>query len=90
MLLGEKLDKEVGAYIKAVCEAGKVVATSITIAAATAIVQRADKSLLGENSGPITLTTNWAKSLLYRLNFGKRRGSSAAKITVTNFEEMKD
>ena len=37
----------------------------------------------------LTLTTNWAKSLLYQLNFVKRR-SSAAKISVTNFEELKE
>ena len=45
---------------------------------------------MAENGGPITLTTNWAKSLLYRLNFVKRRGSSAAKIAVKNFEEVKE
>ena len=36
------------------------------------------------------LATNWAKRLLYRLNFVKRRGSSAAKLTMTNFEELKE
>ena len=90
LLLGEKLDTEVKSYIQAVREAGGVITTSITIAAATAIVRRSDRNLLSENGGPITLTNNWAKSLLYRLNFVKRRGSSTAKMTVKNFEELKE
>ena len=90
LLLGEKLDQEVASYIKAVRGSGGVITTGITIAAATAIVRRADRNLLSENGGPITLTTNWAKSLLHRMKFVKRRGSSAAKITVTNFNEVKE
>ena len=38
LLLGEKLDTEVKSYIQAVREAGGVITTSITIAAATASV----------------------------------------------------
>ena len=90
LLLGENLDTAVKNYIKAVREAGGIINTSITIAAATAIVQKTDRSLLSENGGPITITTNWAKSLLYRLNFVKRRGSSTAKISVVNFEDLKE
>ena len=49
-----------------------------------------DKRLLALNGGYIMLTRDWAKSLLCRLGFVKRRGSTAAKITVANFEELKD
>ena len=90
LLLGEELDTAVKNYIKAVRDAGGVITTSITIAAATAIVRKTDRSLLSENGGPMTITTNWAKSLQYQLNFVKRRGSSAAKISVTSFEELKE
>ena len=90
LLLGERLDDQVKSYIRAVRGSGGVITTAITIAAATAILRRADKSQLAENGGPITLTKSWAKSLLYRLNFVKRRGSSAAKITVKHFEELKE
>ena len=64
--------------------------TAITMAVATAIVRKADKNFLSENGGPITITSNWAKLLLYRMNFVKRRGSSTAKMTVTNFEVVKE
>lgn len=90
LLLGEKLDSQVKSYIQAVREGGGVITTSITMAAATAIVRKADRNLLEENGGPITITNNWAKSLLYRMNFVKRRGSSTAKLTVANFEAVKE
>ena len=90
LLLGEKLDSEVKSYIQAVRERGGVVTTSIAMAAATAIVQKADRNLLAENGGHIAITNNWAKSLLYRMNFVKRRGSSTAKLTVANFEAVKE
>ena len=58
LLLGEKLDSEVISYmyIQAVREDGSVITTSITMAAATAIVRKADRNLLAENGGPITIT----------------------------------
>ena len=88
LLIGEKLDGEVKAYIRAIRTMGGVVTTTIMIAAGKAIVSRADRSLLAENGGPVTLSKNWAKYLVYRLNFVKRRGSSTAKVTVQNYEEL--
>ena len=60
------------------------------MAAATAIVRSSDRNLLSENEGPISITTNWAKSLLFRMNFVERRGISTAKMTVENFEAVKE
>ena len=90
LLLSEKLETEVKCYINAVWEVGGVITTASIMAATTAIVQKSDRNLLAENRGPITITNNWAKSLLYRMNFVKRRGSSTAKLTVTNFEAAKE
>ena len=90
LLLGSKLDEDVQKYIRAVRAAGGVVTTSITIAAATAIVKQNDRSLLVENGGPINLTPNWAKSLLVRMEFVKRKGTSTAKISLPNFVEVKE
>ena len=90
LLLGEKLNHEVKCYIRAVRERDGVITTSITMAAAMAIVRSSDRNLLFENGGPISITTNWAKSLLFRLNFVKRRGSSTAKMTRENFEAVKE
>ena len=90
LLLGEKLDSEVKSYIRAMCEGGGVVTTAITVAAATAIVRKADRNLIAEHGGPITINKDWAKSLLFRINFVKRRGSSTAKMPVANFEAVKE
>lgn len=90
LLLGDELDSQVQKYIQTVREGGGVITTSITMAAAEAIVKKADRNLLSENEGPVTITNNWAKSLLQRMNYVKRRGSSTAKMTVDNFEAVKD
>ena len=60
------------------------------MAAATAIVRRHDRNLLAENGGSVTITKTWAKSLLHRMGYVKRRGSSTAKMTVTDFEATKE
>ena len=90
LLLGEKLDEEVRHYLKAVHERGGVITTAITMVSATAIVRRADRNLLSEYGGPILITANWAKSLLYHMGFVKRRGSTTMKITVNNDESIKE
>ena len=36
------------------------------------------------------LTKDWAKSLLCHLGFVKHQGSTVVKITVTNFDELKE
>ncbi len=81
-MLGESLDTEVKHYLKAVCKGGGVITTAITMASATAIVYvELIETSLARNGGPITITANWAKSLLYRMNFVKRRGSTTMKMT---------
>jgi len=47
-----------------VWERGGVITTTITMAAAMAIVRRSDRNLLSENGGSISITPNWAKFLL--------------------------
>ena len=89
LLLGEKLDTEVKCYIQAVREGGGVVTSTITMAAGTAIVRKHDRTLLKENGGPVVITKTWAKSLLRRMGFVKRRGSSTAKMTIENFDAKK-
>ena len=68
-----------------------MITTAITMASATAIVQRADRNLLSEYGGPILITANCAKSLLYyHMGFVKRRGSTIMRITVNNFDSIKE
>ena len=61
-------------------EGGGVIMTAITVAAATTTVRNSQKMEAQLQS----------KSLLHRMIFVKRRGSSTAKMTVTNFEAVKE
>ena len=90
-LLGEKLDAQTQAYIQAVRDAGGVITSGIAIAAGKAILHKYNPSLIDEDDGlTIHLTTNWAKLLLYRMGFVKRKGCSTKKLMVHNIEEIKE
>ena len=89
LLLGETLDNQVKAYIRTVRDAGGPITNAIVMAVGRAVVRKFDPSLLTENDGPLSLTLNWSKSLLYRMNFVKRKGCSTAKPMVHDFEMVK-
>ena len=78
LLVGEDLDKKVQAYLKDLQSRGCVVNTSIAIAVGTGIVMNDTSfiSQLGSTSIPITLTKDWAKYLLKRMGFVKRRSNT--------------
>ena len=90
LLLGENLDCQVKSYISAVREKQGVINTAITVACGETIVKKTDKNLLRENGGPIELTKVWAKSLLQRLNFVKRKATTSAKVEPSHFKELKE
>jgi len=48
-----------------------------------------DANLLVENGGHIDLTKHWAKNLLTRMNFVKRRANTKMKVSVEHFYELK-
>ena len=90
LLLGEELDKQVQAYLTSFRECGAVVNTAITMACAEGIVRSADSNMLAVNGGHILITKDWAKSLLQRMGFVKRRASTKAKVTIEDFQERKE
>ncbi len=87
LLLGEELDRQVQAYVTALRRNGAVVNTAIAMACAEGIVRSKDSNLLISNGG---LTKDWAKSLLRRMGLVKRRASTKSKVSVENFEELKE
>ena len=48
-----------------------------------------ERTRLAKFDGPATLTTAWAKSLLRRMNFTKRRGTTKSKLLVEEFHKLK-
>lgn len=89
LLLGEELDEQVKTYILALRNNGAVINSAIVIGCATGIVKSHDSNLLKCNGGHINITKHWALSLLHRLGFVKRKSSTKAKVTVSDFEEKK-
>ena len=42
------------------------------------------------NEGEIEIMKAWAKSILGRMGYHKRKGTNAGKISVAHFEEVKE
>ena len=91
LLLGNELDQQVQAYVNDLHLNGGIVNTAIVVATGEGIIKDYDchSNLLCENGGHIKLTKDWAKYLLQRMNFVKRRSTSTTKVSVENFDLLK-
>ena len=69
---------------------GAVINTTIVMATAEGIVQHHDVNLLAKHGGPIAITKPWARSLLTKMQFVKRRGNTKSKVNVPDFEQYKE
>ena len=83
------MDNMVQQYILKLRETGSVINTAFVISGARGILQFQDRTRLAKFGGPATLTTAWAKSLLRRMNFTKRRGTTKSKLPVEEFNKLK-
>ena len=87
--MGSTLDQQVQAYLIATREAGGIVNSEVAIAAAMGIVREKDSNLLALDGGHIVLNRDWARSLLGRMNFVKRKANTKAKLAVSDFIGLK-
>ena len=78
LLLSDNLDTQVQAYVKASRSQGCIINTSLVIAGAMGIIKKTNPGLLENN--PELLSKSWAKSVLIRMGYVKRRGTTTAKI----------
>ena len=85
-MIGEDLDKQVRDYVGYIRSTRAVVNTAVVIASAEGILMYKDPGLLSR----INLTKGWAKYLLHRMGFVRRKATSKAKVIVENFEELKE
>ena len=76
LLLGVTIDTAVQEYILKVRERGCVVNTAVVIAAVQPIAMVMDKNMISEKGGLDIISVPWEKSLLKRMDFTKRKGSS--------------
>ena len=58
------------------------------MAAAEGIVASRDQGLLAQHGGHIQITKTWARSLLTRMGYVKRKCSNAGKVAVPRFLEL--
>ena len=92
LLLGADIDTQVQEYIKDVRRRGLAVNTSVVIGSAQGILLYKDANLLADNEkgAEIELSKDWAKYLLKRMGFVKRKACSKAKVDVEWFKEVKE
>ena len=90
VLLGSEHDSKVQQYLKKLRESGASVSARIVVAAARGIIMSYDKDMLEEFGGHVRLNRHWAHSMMSRISFVKRRGSTAkSKHSITDFAELK-
>ena len=90
LLLGVEIDEAVQDYIKALRSCGGVVNTVIVMAAAEGIMRVRDPGRLSEHGGHLQIKTSWAKSLMIRMGYVKRKASNAGKVSVAQFQELQE
>ena len=86
MLLGKRLDEAIQQYILKLREHGCRINTVIVLVVVRGIIKSMDRTRLSEYGGPTMLTVPWAKSLLKRMNFTKRRVSTKSTHPAGDFE----
>ena len=90
LLFGRELDDQVITFLKAFRTNEAPVNTAVVMACGEGIVMNYDSNLLTSNGGHITITKSWAKSLMNRIGFVKRRVTTTAKPSVeATFNECK-
>ena len=89
-LLAEPIDKKGQLFLKDIGRAGGVVNSSIVLGAATGICQQLQPSAQTVNGGWLDLESKTrARSLVSRMNFGKRKGTKTAKKVLNNLEDLR-
>ena len=90
LLLGHDVEEKTRRVIHHIREAGGVINNSVVIGNITGILRDTDSSLLLENGGPIHVDKPVTRRLLSRMQFVKRRGTTKAKVTPTEFQSLQE
>ena len=63
-----------------------VINSNVVLSIARALLLKDNRMLMKEFGGPITLEKEWAKNVMKRMGFSKRRGRSTSKVIPAEFE----
>ena len=69
---------------------GAPIGTSVIIGIGRGILLKHNRSGLEEFGGSLKLNKEWAKCILRRMGYSKRRANAKAKISPSDFKEIKD
>ncbi len=86
-LLGDQLDKKLQEKIVAMRARGAPISTTIVVGIARGL-QLKHKTMQADCE--VTLCREWARSVLRRMGYSKRRGSSTSKVLPKEFLRMKE
>ena len=89
MLIGDELDEQLKLYVRELRARRAGIDTTVLITCGEAIVSRVDKKLLKVRGRLIDLSKSWAKSLLGRMGYVKRKVNTTVKVELSHFEELK-
>ena len=90
LLLGKNLDDLVKELVENLRISGGVMNTTVVMAGAQGIILSRDATKLQSHGGHINITKSWARSLLFRMGFVKRKCSNVGKVPVEMFQELKE
>ena len=88
MLLGD-FDSPVQEYVCMLHISGGVINAPLVLAAARGLIIARNCALLVDYGGGLNPDKPWAKSLLRRLGFVKRKASTSARVHVQDFNSIK-
>ena len=89
-LIGEKADEYLRKLIVAMRERGAPIGTSVVVGIGRGVVLKIDKTMLQEFGGTVKLNKEWAKSVLRRMGFTKRKANSKSKVIPDDFIILKE
>ena len=89
-MIGQKADEYLRKVIIAMRERGTPIGTTTVVGIGRGVVLKTDKTILEEFGGPVKLNKEWAKSVLRRMGFTKRRANSKAKVIPDDFVLLKE
>ena len=88
-LIGALLDGELQARILSMRSHQAVINCHVVLGTARALLLKNNRAMLSDFGGPISLQKEWARSVLQRMGFSKRRATSTSKVKPTDLEKLK-
>lgn len=88
-VLGVTLDEQLQKRIISMRAHQATINSSVVVGIGRGLLLKHDKASLDDFGGPIKPNKEWARSVLRRMGFRKRRATSKSKVTPGDFEALK-